>query len=80
MKTELIIKDKVNNPIIIQHDDLKFDGKNITIPSYYVDGILDYVKDYKIDGLQMADIEDYQSFRNFLYDIQDHLIYRISQK
>ena len=56
MKTELIIKDKVNNPIIIQHDDLKFDGKNITIPSYYVDGILDYVKDYKIDGLQMADI------------------------
>lgn len=72
MKTELIIKPKINNPIIIQHDDLKFDGKNITIPSYYADGILDYVKDYKTDGVSPVDIEDYQSFRNFLYDIQDY--------
>ena len=44
----------------------------VRILPFHVDGILDYVKDYKIDGLQMADIEDYQSFRNFLYDIQDY--------
>jgi len=72
MEKELTIKDKVKNAIIIQHDDLKFDGKNITIPSYYVNSICDYVKDWKLDGVPQADIEDYQAFRNFLWDIQEH--------
>ena len=44
MEKELTIKDKVINPIIIQHDDLSFDGKTITIPGYYVNTILDYIK------------------------------------
>ena len=61
----------IQNKVIIQSDDLKFDGKNITIPSYYTDVILDYVKDYKLDGVPLVDIEDYKMFRNFLYDIQE---------
>ena len=61
----------IQNKVIIQSDDLKFDGKNITIPSYYTDVILDYVKDYKLEGVPLVDIEDYKMFRNFLYDIQE---------
>jgi hypothetical protein len=72
METELTIKDKVINPIIIQHDDLKFDGKNITIPRYYIDSLCEYIKDYKTEGELQADIEDYQSFRNFLWDVQEY--------
>lgn len=72
MEKELTIKDKVKNPIVIQHDDLKFDGKNITIPRYYIDSLCEYVKDYKTEGELQADIEDYQAFRNFLYDIQEY--------
>lgn len=72
METELTIKDKVKNPIIIQHDDLKFDGKNITIPRYWVDSLCEYIKDYKTDGELEADIEDYQSFRQFLWDVQEY--------
>ncbi len=72
METELTIKDRVNNPIVIQHDDLKFDGKSITIPGYYVGVLLDYVKDYKIDGVTQADVEDYKLFRNFLLDIEEY--------
>ena len=72
MEKELTIKDKVNSPIIIQHDDLKFDGRNITIPGYYVNIILDYIKDYEVDGVPQVDIDDYISFRDFLYDIQEH--------
>jgi len=72
METELTIKDKVKNPIIIQHDDLKFDGKNITIPRYWVDSLCEYIKDYKTDGELEADIEDYQAFRQFLWDIQEY--------
>ena len=72
METELIIKDKVKNPIVIQHDDLKFDGKNITIPGYYVDIILDYISDYNLSKLSQADLDDHAAFRNFLLDIQEH--------
>ena len=72
MEVELTIKDKATPPAIIQHDDLKFDGKTITIPSYYVNTILDYIKDYDLDGVQQVDVEDYVAFRNFLYDIQEH--------
>ena len=71
METELTIKDKVKNPIIIQHDDLKFDGKNITIPRYYIDSLCEYIKDYKTEGESEADVEDYIAFRNFLWDIQE---------
>ena len=59
MEHELFIKDKVNNPIIIQHDDLKFDGKTINIPGYYIGVLLEYIKDYKL-------------FRNFLLDIEEY--------
>ena len=72
METELTIKDKVKNPVIIQHDDLKFDGKNITIPRYWVDSLCEYIKDYKTDGELEADIEDYQAFRQFLWDVQEY--------
>jgi hypothetical protein len=72
MEKELTIKDKVTNPIIIQHDDLKFDGKTITIPRYYIDSLCEYIKDYKTEGELEADIEDYKSFRNFLWDVQEY--------
>ena len=61
----------INDKILVQSDDLKYDGKNIIIPSYYVDTILDYVKDYNLNGVPLVDIEDYQLFRNFLYDVQE---------
>ena len=72
MEVDLTIKDKVKNPIVIQHDDLKFDGKTITIPRYYVDSLCEYIKDYKTDGELQADVEDYVAFRNFLYDVQEY--------
>ena len=72
MEKELTIKDKVINPVVIQHDDLKFDGKTITIPGYYVNTILDYIKNWKVDGEQQVDVEDYVALRNFLYDVQEY--------
>ena len=62
---------KPQDKVIIQHDDLKFDGKNITIPSYWIDSLCDYIKDYKTEGEIEADIEDYKAFQSFLWDIQE---------
>jgi hypothetical protein len=61
----------INNTILIQHDDLKLIGKNIVIPSYYVDVILDYIKDYRTEGVGEADVDDYNAFSNFLSDVQE---------
>jgi hypothetical protein len=72
MEKELIIKDKVNNPIIIQHDDLKFDGKTIIIPGYYVGVLLEYIADYNLSKLSQADLDDHAMFRNFLLDIEEY--------
>ncbi len=63
---------KPQDKVIIQHDDLKFDGKNITIPSYWINSICEYIKDYKTDGEMEADIEDYKAFQGFLWDIQEY--------
>lgn len=63
---------KPQDKVIIQHDDLKFDGKSITIPSYWINSLCEYIKDYKIEGEMEADIEDYKAFQSFLWDIQEH--------
>lgn len=63
---------KPQDKVIIQHDDLKFDGKNIIIPSYWINSLCEYIKDYKTDGEMEADIEDYKAFQSFLWDIQEH--------
>lgn len=62
----------MNKQYPISHDDLKFDGKNIIIPSYWVDNLCDYVKDFKLDGELQADVEDYKAFRDFLYNVQEY--------
>ena len=72
MEHELYIKDKVNNPVIIQHDDLKYDGKNLIIPSYWLDSICEYIKNHDLSKETEADVEDYKLFRNFLWDIQEY--------
>lgn len=71
MQKDLYLK-KSSEKIVIQADDLKFDGKNIIIPSYWVDSICEYVKNYKLDGETQADVDDYKVFRNFLWEIQEY--------
>ena len=72
MEKELFIKDRPQNSIVIQHDDLKFDGKNITIPSYWTDSILDSLVKINPNELNVDIREDFDAFKNFLIDIQEY--------
>lgn len=72
MEKELIIKDKINNSIIIQHDDLKYDGKTLTIPSYWVDSLCEYIKNHDLSKETEADVDDYIAFRSFLWEVQEY--------
>ena len=72
MQKELFIKDKPQDSIVIQHDDLKFDGKNITIPGYWTDSILDALVKINPKELNVDILEDFDAFKNFLIDIREY--------
>lgn len=72
MEKELFMKDKPQNSIVIQHDDLKFDGKHITIPGYWTDTILDALTEIDTKELNVDIREDFYAFKSFLVDVQRH--------
>jgi len=62
------------NPNVIVSDDLKFDGKNIVIPRYWIDNLCEYIKNHDPDKELEADKEDFILFRNFLYTVVNPLV------
>lgn len=68
MIKDLYMKDKY----VVQADDLKFDGKNIIIPSYWISNLCDYIKNADIHDLSDADKEDYKMFKKFLWDVEEY--------
>lgn len=65
---------KPNENTVIQSDDLKFDGKNIIIPSYYASIVSDYLDNVNIKDMNLndADMHDYLAFCSFFEAIIDH--------
>ena len=70
MEKDLYLKDKY----VIVSDDLKFDGKNIIIPSYYASIISDYLDNVNIKDMNLndADMHDYLAFCSFFEAIMDY--------
>jgi hypothetical protein len=62
----------MNDQFPVKSDDLKFDGKNLIIPSYYTSSILDYLKTTDLHDMEEADKEDYKAFRDFLFDVEEY--------
>ena len=62
----------INDKILVQSDDLKFDGKNIIIPSYYDGVICDYLNRVDVKGMDDADHQDYLAFRKFFEGIMNY--------
>jgi len=73
MKKDLYMKTP-NEKILVQSDDLKFDGKNIIIPSYYASIVYDYLDNVDIKDMNLndADMHDYLAFRKFFEDIMNY--------
>ena len=73
MQKDLYMKN-INNKILVQSDDLKFDGKNIIIPSYYASIVSDYLDNVNTKDMNLndADMHDYLAFCSFFEAIVDH--------
>jgi hypothetical protein len=73
MQKDLYMKSP-NEKILVQSDDLKYDGKNIIIPSYYAGLISEYLAnvDLKSANFNDADMHDYLAFGSFFEAVMDY--------
>lgn len=71
MQKDLYMKNP-NEKIVVQSDDLKYDGKNIIIPSYYAGVISDYLANVDTQGMNDADKHDFMAFSSFFEAILDY--------
>tara|TARA_R110000822_G_scaffold85658_1_gene200289 strand:- start:209 stop:451 length:243 start_codon:yes stop_codon:yes gene_type:complete len=64
----------INDKILVQSDDLKYDGKNIIIPSYYASIVSDYLDNVNIKDMNLndADTHDYLAFCGFFEAVMDY--------
>jgi hypothetical protein len=68
MQKELYTK----TPCPVRHDDLKFDGDNIVIPSYWASSIYDFLTKVNTSNIDSGDIEDLNSLKKFVADVMDY--------
>ena len=61
---------KVQYPV--RHDDLKFDGENVIIPSYWSSSIYDFLCNVNTSNIDACDIEDLNSLKKFVADVMDY--------
>jgi hypothetical protein len=61
-----------NHPYPVRHDDLKFDGKNIIIPSNWSNSLYDFLKEVDTNNLEVGDREDYKTMLGFLMSINQY--------
>lgn len=71
MIKNLYMNDK-NGKILVAVDDLKFDGKNLIVPSYWTSVLIDYLDVTNIEKMKAADQEDFNTFKKFLSVVQDY--------
>jgi len=69
MEKDLYLKDKYS----IEVDDLKFDGKNMIIPSYWAGVLSDYIRNFDPSKESEADRQDYKNFRDFVTKVDERL-------
>ena len=70
MERDLYMKDP-KKKIVLQSDDLIYDGKNIIIPSYYAGVIADYLATADTKDMNDADKQDFMAFSAFFEAVLD---------
>ena len=56
--------------ILVQHDDLKYDGKTLIIPAYWASTIADYLRALDEEKIAPEDKEDLETIKCFIFDVE----------
>jgi hypothetical protein len=70
MAKELYMKGEPSRKTVIQHDDLKYDGKNLIIPGYWANTIAEYLKNVDENKIAENDKQDLETFKSFIFDVE----------
>jgi hypothetical protein len=70
MEKELYMKGESPKKILVKHDDLRYDGKTLLIPSYWASTIADYLKSLDETKISEEDKEDLETFKCFIFDVE----------
>lgn len=70
MVKDLYMKDAATRKTVIQHDDLKFDGKNLIIPGYWANTIAEYLNALDESKINPDDKQDLLTFKDFIFDVE----------
>jgi hypothetical protein len=70
MEKILYMKGDLPHRTVIQHDDLKYDGKNLIIPGYWASSIAEYIKNVNENKIAEDDKEDLETFKSFIFDVE----------
>lgn len=70
MNKELYMNNKTPERIVIQTDDLKFDGTNLIIPSYWASTLADFIKTIDESKIQEDDKADLDTLKSFIFDVE----------
>jgi len=65
---------KSDKKILVRADDLTYDGSNLIIPKYWIDTLAEYMYKSTINKdnpMEVEDLVDIDTFRKFLYDVQE---------
>ena len=70
MEKDLYMKGDTNRRTVIQHDDLKYDGKNLVIPGYWASTIAEYLNALDESKINPDDKQDLLTFKDFIFDVE----------
>jgi hypothetical protein len=70
MEKDLYMKGDANRKTVIQHDDLKYDGKNLIIPGYWANTLAEYIKLVDENKISENDKQDLETFKSFIFDVE----------
>lgn len=56
--------------VVVQHDDLKYDGKNMQIPGYWANTIAELLRNIDESKIAEEDKEDLELLKSFVFDIE----------
>lgn len=65
MEKELVFTERYP----VRHDDLKFDGNHILIPSNWSESLFEFLDRVDISKLEEGDKEDYNTLYNFVNNV-----------
>lgn len=70
MEKMLYMEGEPTRKVVVQHDDLKFDGKTMQIPGYWANTLAEFLRNIDESKIAEEDREDLELLKSFVFDTE----------